>query len=102
MPPFSITPGKEPRPLTAFFYTVSTVASLLISLLQLLMFVRAVISWFPVDDDNVILRFSYTVTEPFIYPVRLLLDRIPAFSEMPVDISFTVTFLLLFVLQLFL
>lgn len=88
--------------MTAFFYTVSTIASLLITFLQLMMFVRAIMSWFPVDDDNVILRFAYAVTEPFIYPVRLLLDRIPSLREMPIDIAFSVTFLLLFLLQLFL
>ena len=88
--------------MTSFFYIVFTVASLLIRFLQLMMLVRAIMSWFPVDDDNVILRFAYAVTEPFIYPVRLLLDRIPALREMPIDISFSVTFLLLFLLQLFL
>ncbi len=88
--------------MTAFFYIVSTVASLLISFLQLMMLIRAIMSWFPADDDNVILRFAYAVTEPFIYPVRLLLDHIPSLREMPIDISFSVTFLLLFILQLFL
>ncbi len=88
--------------MTALFYIVSTVASLLISFLQLMMFVRAVMSWFPVDDENVILRFAYAVTEPFIYPVRMLIDRIPALSEMPIDISFSITFLLLMFLQFFL
>lgn len=88
--------------MTAFFYIVSTVASLLISFLQLMMFVRAILSWFPVDEDSAILRFAYGVTEPFIYPVRLLIDRIPSLSEMPIDISFSITFLLLMFLQFFL
>ena len=88
--------------MTAFFYTVSTVASLLLGFLELMMLVRAVMSWFPIDEENAILRFAYTVTEPFIYPVRLLLERIPAFREMPIDISFFVTFLLLSLVQFFL
>lgn len=88
--------------MTAFFYIISTIASLLLGFLELMMLVRAVMSWFPVDDDNAILRFAYGVTEPFIYPVRLLLDRIPAFQEMPIDISFFVTFLLLTLVQFFL
>ena len=59
----------------AVYYVLSGAIHLLIGAVQLLMFVRALLSWFPIDDDNPILQFTTAATEPFILPVRALLDR---------------------------
>lgn len=83
----------------AVYYVLSGAIQLLIGAVQLLMFVRALLSWFPIDDDNPILQFTTAATEPFIIPVRALLDRFELFASSPVDISFFVTFLLLSLLQ---
>ncbi len=88
--------------MTAFFYIVSTVASLLINFLQIMMFIRGILSFFPVNEDSGVPRFVFAVTEPIIMPVRLLLSHFPAFSNLPIDLSFSITFLLLFLLQIFL
>ena len=79
----------------ASFYVVAMVASLLISVIQTLMFIRAILSWFPVNDDHPAIRFIYGATEPFILPVRALLDKISFFRSLPIDMSFLFTFLLL-------
>lgn len=88
--------------MAAFYYVVSGIALLLLRFLQTMMFLRAILSWFPISEDSAILRFIYTVTEPIILPVRLLLSRFPAFQDLPIDLSFSITFLLLFLLQIFL
>ena len=67
----------------------------LLSALEICMLVRAVLSWFPIRDDNPILRFVEMVTEPLIAPIRALLDRTGWFRNFPLDMSFFVTFLLI-------
>ncbi len=86
----------------ASFYIVASVANLLLSVIQLLMTVRAIISWFPISDDNAFVHFLYGATEPFIIPVRGFLDHFGLFRDMPIDISFLITFFLLSFLQIFL
>ena len=66
------------------------------------MMFRAIISWLPIDEDSILANFLYAMTEPVIYPVRLLLDRFEATSELPIDISFIVAFILLSVIQMLL
>ena len=67
----------------------------LLSAIELCMLVRAVLSWFPIRDDNPILRFVCMVTEPLIAPIRALFDRLGWFRNFPLDMSFFVAFLLL-------
>ena len=83
----------------AVLYIVSGVVSLFLTILQLLMFARAILSWLPLDEGNPILTFLHAVTEPFILPVRALLERIEFFASSPIDLSFFITFLLLSFLQ---
>ena len=64
---------------------------------QLLMLVRAVMSWFPPSDGQggPIRGFVYLATEIFVAPVRALLERFEWARRSPIDISFFITFLLL-------
>ena len=66
----------------------------LILALQMAMFIRAIFSWFPMGE-NKFTDFLYAVTEPVILPVRMLFERLGWFQNIPIDISFFVTFLLL-------
>jgi len=63
------------------------------------MFIRAILSWIPGLQDNVIARFLYGVTEPFISPVREFMNRFEFVRTMPVDLSFIVTYILLAFIQ---
>ena len=83
-------------------YVIIQVAVTLIWVLQAAMFVRAIMSWFPGLDDNKFGDFLYALTEPVILPVRALLDRIPLFQGLPIDMSFLFTYLLLSLLSMFL
>ena len=85
--------------LRVLFYLLKSVVYYALGALQLLMLVRAVMSWFMPDEDNRLYLFVVSVTEPVIYPVRALLERIPAIAEMPLDLSFMVTYLLLALIQ---
>lgn len=86
----------------SLIYLVTATLSFLLSALQFLMLARAILSWFPVSEDNVIVNFLYAVTEPVIMPVRALLERLGWFEGLPIDMSFFFTFMLLSILQMFL
>ncbi len=88
--------------MNSVIYVVVTVVSVFLSVEQILMLVRAVFSWIQPDEGNKIYMFLYYATEPLIAPVRALLERFDAVANMPFDVSFTVTWLLLFVIRLLL
>ena len=72
-----------------------------LSVLQLAMLIRAIMSWFP-TESNKFENFLYMITEPPIMPIRKLFEKLNWFQGLPVDISFFVTYLLLSLLILFL
>lgn len=78
-------------------HIVATVVVSLLSVIQLAMLIRAILSWFPMDDNR-FTDFLYGLTEPIIYPVRALFVRMNWFQQLPLDMSFMVTFLLLSVI----
>ncbi len=67
--------------------------------LQLMMFLRAVISWFPQLSDSPVAEFLFTVTEWVIMPVRTVFDYFGKGRGMIIDIPFFVTFLLLSIIS---
>lgn len=83
-------------------YVVSTTVRIIIIVLELLMMARAIVSWLPIDEDNPIVNFLYTVTEPVIIPVRSVIDYFGWFQGMPIDMSFFITFILLSILEMIL
>ena len=66
----------------------------LLSVVQLCFLVRAVLSWFPLREDNPFLLLTAMVTEPFILPVRALFDHFGWLKNVPIDVPFFVSFLL--------
>ncbi|MBQ8005750.1 MAG: YggT family protein [Clostridia bacterium] len=80
-------------------YVITNVCICLIEVLQLAMLVRAILSWMPLDDDNKIEAFVYGITEPIIYPIRLLLERFDSLRTVPIDIPFFITYILLILLS---
>ena len=65
-----------------------------LSALQFAMLARAILSWFP-DIGGKLVDVLYAITEPLIYPIRRLFERMGWFQGSPIDISFSVTFLLI-------
>ena len=80
-------------------YMIARLVSALLTLLELAMFIRAVLSWIPTLGDSAFGDFIYTVTEPVIAPIRALADRFGWFRNSPIDFSFLIAYLLLFALQ---
>ena len=80
---------------------ISTILFTLIDVYEFILIARALMSWFPMDPDNPIVSFVYSVTEPLLAPIRNLLFKIPALQGMPIDFSMIVLFILLGVLRVF-
>ncbi len=64
--------------------------SLMCTVLSFAVFLRAIISWFPISPDNSLVQILYQVTEPIIAPLRRV---IPSLGMM--DISPLVAMILL-------
>lgn len=69
--------------------------------LQTAMTLRAILSWFMMGG-NKFMDFLYAVTEPFVYPVRALFQRMNWLQGTPIDFSFMITYLLISLISLFL
>ena len=78
---------------------VAGLVSALLSVMQVAMLIRAVLSWFPQAADSAFGDLIATVTEPVVAPIRALADRFGWFRNSPIDYSFMIAYLLLFVLQ---
>ncbi len=83
-------------------YVITYTVKFVIVVLEFLMMARAVISWLPIDDENPIVNFIYTVTEPVIMPVRAVIDYFGWFMSFPFDMSFIITFILLSLIEMIL
>jgi YggT family protein len=62
--------------------------------LQVAIFARAIISWFPMDPRSPVIRILDDVTEPILGPLRKVVPRLGM-----VDITPMVAILILFVIQ---
>jgi YggT family protein len=64
---------------------------LVLSLFQLAIIVRAILSWFPLSPDGVMFRLASvlnTVTEPVLAPVRRVMPRVGMFDLSPLVVLF--------------
>ncbi|MBQ5800658.1 MAG: YggT family protein [Clostridia bacterium] len=66
-----------------------------VSFLRTIMFLRAILSWFPAGRESRFSEFCFVVTEPIIAPVRAILSHFRYFDGMPFDIAFFITFIIL-------
>jgi YggT family protein len=74
------------------FYLVNFLA-LLLNVLWLAILVRVILSWFPVDPSNPIIRIVWDVTEPVLAPFRRVIPRIGMFDLSPLAAFLVISFL---------
>lgn len=65
----------------------------------ILMVIRAVLSWLPIDENGAFINFIYGTTETIILPVRMLLERFERLNAFPIDIAFLISFVILYLIQ---
>lgn len=86
--------------MTLALIIIKNAVCILLMAIQLAMLLRAILSWFPIDNRFV--DFLHNVTEPFIYPIRRLFERFGWFRGLPIDVSFLVAYMLISVILMIL
>ena len=81
----------------AFFDFLARVISILLDAISLAMIIRMLLPLFKNPEESRLYLFVAYVTEPFIVPVRFLLDKFNILQNSPIDWSFTITYFLLFI-----
>ena len=67
--------------------------ALLLQELWLAILVRVILSWFPVDPSNPIIRLVWDVTEPILAPFRRVIPKIGMFDLSPLAAFLVISFL---------
>lgn len=65
-------------------FSVAQVVYVAFQVYSWLILIRVLLSWFPVNPYNPIMKFIYEITEPLLAPMRRILPPSPA---MPIDFS---------------
>lgn len=81
--------------MTDSIYVFASIIRIILTTLETLMLVRAVLSWFPMGNESALASFTHVVTEPVVIPVRAILERFDTVRSIPIDISFFVAFVLI-------
>lgn len=75
---------------------------ILLSVVSFAMLCRVLLSFFPLEEGNRTEMFLYALTEPFIIPVRALFYKWNIGQDTPIDLPFTVSYILMALMQMFL
>ena len=63
------------------------------------MMIRAILTLIMMGEENRFSMLLYYFTEPFVLPVRRILERLGLFQGTPIDVSFFLTTILLAMIQ---
>ena len=85
-----------------FLFVIKYTVSALIDVLLFAMLIRAITSWFDPMREGKLSLFLMVLTEPVIFPIRMLCDKMNWFENLPIDMPFLLTMIIITLLQLFL
>lgn len=71
----------------------------LFNVIQTMVFIRVLLSWFPIAKNGRIVTYIYQVTDPILVPVKNMLEKSAIGRSMYVDFSPIVALLLLSILR---
>lgn len=74
-------------------YYLLTFAGLLIRILSIAILIRVLLSWFPIDPANPLVRVLHDVTEPVLVPFRRVLPTIGMIDLSPLAAMLVLQFL---------
>ncbi len=80
-------------------YVLSTTVHLMLNMVMIAMSARAILSWFVNPEESKLFAIAYMISEPIIMPVRFLFYKLNLFQQTPMDISFLITYLLLWMID---
>ena len=74
------------------FFLINFLA-ILLQILLVAILIRVVLTWFPVDPSNPIIRIIFEVTEPVLAPFRRVIPRIGMFDLSPIAAMLLIQFI---------
>ena len=86
----------------AVFHFFAIFSSVLLDAVSLAMIARMITSLIFHNEGGKFATFLVCVTEPFIIPVRFILAKMNILQNSPIDWSFTIAYLILMLVRLFL
>jgi len=78
---------------------VKQALSLLLTVIEILIFIRVIVSWLPIGRDNPFIRTLYLLTEPILEPIRRLVEKSPIGANMMFDFSPLIVWLVIRVIR---
>jgi YggT family protein len=75
--------------MTGFAFTF---LNLLLQILSIAILVRVLLTWFPIDQSNPIIRLLFDVTEPVLAPFRRIIPKIGMFDLSPIAAMLVIQF----------
>ncbi len=78
---------------------IKNIALALLSVLDIAMFGRAILSWIDPMSDGPLASFLYAITEPIILPFRKLFEKKNWFVGVPIDMAFFFAMISIIILQ---
>jgi len=93
--------AKDTTKVEFILYLAAKLIALTLSAVSFCMLARMILSFFA-DPEGRAYTFFFVITEPFIVPVRFLLAKFNLLQDSPIDWSFTLTYLILSMVQMFL
>ncbi len=76
-----------------FLYVSVTTVTLFIELLKIALCLNMIVSWLPLDDDNMFVVLLEGICAPVLYPARVLVEKSMTLSSLPVDVAFIITYI---------
>lgn len=71
---------------------------LFIKVVGFAMLIRAILS-FLASEESMLGQICYAISEPIVFPVRVVMSRIPRIMELGIDFSFMATYLILVIIE---
>ena len=84
------------------FYFLAKCVQILLDIVSLSMMVRAIMPIFADVEESGFYALTVAITEPFVAPVRFLFAKLNIGQDTPIDMAFFATYIILWVLGIFL
>ncbi len=85
--------------MTIVLYFITKTVYFGLVVMQLLIFLRVMLSWFMLDDENAVIEFICDTAELFVAPIRALLEKSEWVRGLPFDISYIVAFVIISIVK---
>jgi uncharacterized protein YggT (Ycf19 family) len=80
-------------------FIIAKTISVILSVVSFTMLIRMILPWFVDPMESTIYALACLVTEPFVAPVRAVMFMFNIGQDSPIDWSFSIAYILIWLLQ---